>query len=103
MVNQKLILQKAKSRPSILCCPAICLLGLEKRGAMTQMHIMENNRDENQGTQPKRASAAGGVFIALGTIVGTIFGGFAFGQPSIGFVVGLVAGSAAAVLIALTD
>jgi uncharacterized membrane protein len=101
MVNQKLILQKAKSRPSILCCPAICLLGLEKRGAMAQ--IMENNRDENQGTQPKRASAAGGVFIALGTIVGTIFGGFAFGQPSIGFVVGLVAGSAAAVLIALTD
>lgn len=83
--------------------PRYLSLGLEKRGAIAQMHIMENNRDENQATRPKRASAAGGVFIALGTMIGTIFGGFAFGQPSIGFVVGLVAGSAAAVLIALTD
>lgn len=79
------------------------LLGLEKRHEITQMQVMENNHKENQEKQPKRASAAGGVFIALGIIIGTIFGGFAFGQPSIGFVVGLVAGCAAAVLIALTD
>ena len=40
----------------------------------------------------------GGVFLALGTIAGVLIGA-ALGQPSIGFLAGLGAGLAAALLV----
>ena len=51
---------------------------------------------------PKGPSAAGGVFIALFTLVGTIAGGF-MGQPSIGLLGGLALGIAIAITIWLKD
>jgi hypothetical protein len=52
-------------------------------------------------TSPSPAPASppsGGLFIALGAIGGTVVGLFA-GQPSIGLLVGLAAGVAAAVVL----
>jgi hypothetical protein len=47
---------------------------------------------------PPPAPAAGGVLVAAGAIVGAM-GGFALGQTTIGFFVGLGLGIAAAVAI----
>ena len=85
--------------------------GLEKAEKKAQIALMDDKQKNQDGAayspteqeSPKRATAAGGVFIALGTIFGTIFGGFAFGQPSAGFIVGLIGGALVAVFIALND
>jgi len=53
-------------------------------------------------TAPKATSSAGGVFIALFTLAGTIAGGF-MGQPSIGLLAGLALGVAIAITIWLKD
>lgn len=52
------------------------------------------------GQDPKSGSAknAGGFFLALGCLIGAIGGGL-LGQPSIGFLGGLVAGGLIAVAI----
>jgi len=42
---------------------------------------------------PRPPVRAGGVFMALGTLAGTVIGGF-MGQPSIGFLAGLGGGAA---------
>ncbi|MBJ6121927.1 hypothetical protein [Sphingomonas mollis] len=47
-------------------------------------------------------AAAGGVLIAIGPLVGVAIG-FAFGQATPGFLIGLAAGGAAALLIWLRD
>lgn len=48
----------------------------------------------NKTSETTRPPArAGGVFMALGTLVGTVAGGF-LGQPSIGFLAGLGGGAA---------
>lgn len=47
--------------------------------------------DTPDSTRPP--SRAGGVFMALGTLAGTVIGGF-LGQPSIGFLAGLGGGFA---------
>jgi len=44
---------------------------------------------------PASGSSAGGIFLALGCIVGAVIGGF-LGQPSLGFLIGLAAGALAA-------
>lgn len=46
--------------------------------------------------------AAGGVWIALGAILGSI-GGLYAGQPSLGLLAGLAAGGAAALVMWLRD
>jgi uncharacterized membrane protein len=47
--------------------------------------------DTSDSTRPP--ARAGGVFMALGTLAGTVIGGF-MGQPSIGFLAGLGGGFA---------
>jgi hypothetical protein len=64
---------------------------------------MSDGNKKPDGASASSASMAGGVFIALGIMIGTLFGGIAFGQPSIGFIVGLIGGSIAAVAVALGD
>ncbi|MEM1133260.1 MAG: hypothetical protein AAGH53_10005 [Pseudomonadota bacterium] len=51
----------------------------------------------------KRPTAAGGVFIALGTMGGAIFGGAMFGEPVIGLLTGFGLGVAAAIAVAVLD
>lgn len=51
--------------------------------------VMVNQTSGNR--QPP--ARAGGVFMALGTLAGTVIGGF-MGQPSIGFLAGLGGGAA---------
>lgn len=48
-------------------------------------------QNDPETTRPSRESRGGGVFIALGAIVGTIGGGL-LGQPSAGLLVGLAGG-----------
>jgi hypothetical protein len=47
---------------------------------------------------PSPSAAGGGVFLALGILLGTI-GGLVFGEPSRGFLFGLAAGVVAAVAV----
>ncbi|MEO1044268.1 MAG: hypothetical protein AAFX04_02380 [Pseudomonadota bacterium] len=65
------------------------------------------DRDElkplSADTPPRRPAAAGGVFIALGTMGGAIAGGALFGEPVIGLLTGLGLGAIAAVAVALLD
>lgn len=49
-----------------------------------------------------RSTNAGGVFVALGAIGGTV-GGSALGVPTAGLVVGLVLGGTAALIVWLVD
>ena len=53
---------------------------------------------------PKRESskAAGGIFIAIGMLLGAVIGVYA-GQPSAGMVIGLITGLAAAILVWAID
>jgi len=53
-------------------------------------------------SQPTRSSAAGGFFIAIGALGGTI-AGIALRQPSIGFLSGLAIGAAIALAVWLID
>ncbi len=55
---------------------------------------MTDGQDPNSRTN----KSAGGVFVAAGCIVGAIGGGL-LGQPSIGFLAGLVAGALIATAI----
>jgi len=55
---------------------------------------MTNGQDQKSRTN----KSAGGVFVAAGCIVGAVGGGF-MGQPSIGFLAGLVAGALIATAI----
>ncbi len=50
----------------------------------------------------RQSTAGGGVWIALGAIGGAI-GGFFAGQPSLGLIIGVAAGSAGALLMWLRD
>ncbi len=52
--------------------------------------------------EPQRPRLAGGIFIALGLLVGTIFGLF-YGQSSVGMIAGLAVGSAIALFIWFID
>ncbi|NJM50451.1 MAG: hypothetical protein HC843_05815 [Sphingomonadales bacterium] len=52
--------------------------------------------------KPKENKRAGGIFIAAGLLGGAIIG-IAMGQPSIGMVVGLAAGTLAALLVWFWD
>ncbi len=52
--------------------------------------------------QPKQNALGGGIFIAIGLLGGAIIGVF-MGEPSIGMVVGLAAGIAAAGLVWIID
>ncbi|WOE76065.1 hypothetical protein [Alterisphingorhabdus coralli] len=54
-------------------------------------------------TPQKRPTAAGGVFIALGTMGGAIAGGALFGEPVIGLLIGFGLGVAAAIVVAMLD
>lgn len=54
---------------------------------------------ESENSRPR---LAGGIFIALGLLIGVI-GGIAMNEPSAGMVVGLAIGSAIAVIIWLSD
>jgi hypothetical protein len=54
------------------------------------------------GTENSRPRLAGGIFVALGLLLGAI-GGIALGQPSLGMVTGFGAGSAIALVIWLLD
>jgi hypothetical protein len=56
----------------------------------------------NSSDTPRPPVRAGGVFMALGTLVGTIVGGL-LGQPSIGFLAGLGGGAAVHGLIWYRD
>ena len=53
-------------------------------------------------TEPKKASMAGGIFMAIGMLGGAIVGIFA-GQPSAGMVIGLALGGAAALYVWYLD
>jgi len=53
-------------------------------------------------SQPTPSSAAGGFFIALGALGGTVVG-IALRQPSIGFLSGLAIGALIAVAVWLID
>jgi hypothetical protein len=46
---------------------------------------------------------AGGVFIALGGVIGPFVGGGFFGQPTMGFLGGLAGGALVALLIWVID
>lgn len=63
------------------------------------MNNKNNSIDSASGSSEK---SAGGIFIALGTIIGVIGGGF-LGQPSIGFLVGLALGGLIALIIWLRE
>lgn len=52
--------------------------------------------------QSPRNPAGGGVFIALGAVVGVVAGHFQ-GQPSAGLIAGLAGGAAIALLVWLRD
>ena len=52
----------------------------------------------NPSNERRENRSGGGVFIALGAIVGAIGGGF-LGQPSAGLLAGLAVGALAALLI----
>ena len=54
---------------------------------------------ETQNNQPR---LAGGIFVALGLLIGAILG-VAFDQPSAGLVIGMAIGSLIAVVIWLFD
>lgn len=54
---------------------------------------------ESENSRPR---LAGGIFIALGLLIGAI-GGIAMNQPSAGMVIGLGVGSAIAIVIWLQD
>ncbi len=54
------------------------------------------------GTENSRPRLAGGIFVALGLLVGAI-AGIAMNQPSAGMIVGFGLGSAIALLIWLFD
>jgi F0F1-type ATP synthase assembly protein I len=58
----------------------------------------------NAMTQPERepSKIAGGIFIAIGMLLGAILGVYA-GQPSAGMAIGLIAGMAAALLVWAID
>lgn len=64
-------------------------LTVAKAARAWQGHGMVNQTSGN--SQPP--VRAGGVFMALGTLAGTVVGGF-MGQPSIGFLAGLGGGAA---------
>lgn len=51
----------------------------------------------------RRPQMAGGVFIALGGMIGPFVGGGFFGQPTIGFLGGLAVGALLALLIWVID
>ncbi|WP_375272212.1 hypothetical protein [Sphingomonas sp.] len=53
-------------------------------------------------SQPTPSSAAGGFFIALGALGGTI-AGLSLRQPSLGFLAGLAIGAAIALAVWLID
>ncbi len=59
----------------------------------------DSNRSSSVSTPARNA---GGVFIAVGGILGAVLGGF-LGQPSIGLLVGLGLGTAIALAVWLTD
>ncbi|MFA5970189.1 MAG: hypothetical protein WC816_13225 [Sphingomonas sp.] len=50
----------------------------------------------------RSASTGGGILVAIGAIAGSV-GGLYSGQPSVGLIVGVAAGTAAAVLIWLKE
>lgn len=54
------------------------------------------------GTENSRPRLAGGIFVALGLLLGAI-GGIALNQPSLGMVTGFGVGSAIALLIWFID
>ena len=54
------------------------------------------------GTQNNQPRLAGGIFVALGLLIGAILG-VAFDQPSAGLVIGMAIGSLIAVAIWLFD
>ena len=54
---------------------------------------------ETQNNQPR---LAGGIFVALGLLIGAILG-VAFDQPSVGLVIGMAIGSLIAVAVWLFD
>ncbi len=61
------------------------------------------NSPQSQPPQPpanKPDPLAGGVFIALFAVIGTIAGAW-LGEPSAGLIIGLVAGGIVALLVAL--
>lgn len=62
-----------------------------------------SDNDQQDGLRSRRQRAggmAGGVFIAGGTLGGALLG-MSFGQPSLGLVLGLGSGIAAAILFSL--
>ncbi|WP_417620508.1 hypothetical protein [Parasphingorhabdus sp.] len=52
----------------------------------------------NSSNDPPKNSAGGGVFIAIGAIVGVFTGGY-MGQPSAGLLAGLAIGALAALVV----
>jgi hypothetical protein len=54
------------------------------------------------GIKPKKNIFAGGIFVALGLLIGTTTG-ILKGQPSLGAVIGLGAGGALALLVWVAD
>ncbi len=54
------------------------------------------------GTENSRPRLAGGIFVALGLLLGAM-GGIVLGQPSLGMVAGLGIGSAIALVIWFVD
>lgn len=61
--------------------------------------VMNNPRSPTQ----RRPQMAGGVFIALGGVIGPFVGGGFFGQPTMGFLGGLAGGALLALLIWVID
>jgi hypothetical protein len=72
-----------------ICGSAHGRLMLAKPGPPWQGLVMA--KDTSRDSRPPMR--AGGVFMALGTLAGTVIGGF-LGQPSIGFLAGLAGGAA---------
>jgi hypothetical protein len=64
--------------------------------------MQNDNRNTPSGTPAPSASRGGGVFMALGTLGGTVIGGL-MGQPSIGFLAGLGGGFALHALLWYSD
>ena len=56
----------------------------------------------SESSEVGRKSSGGGVFIALGAIIGVLAGGF-MGQPSAGLLAGLFVGALAAVILWLKE